>query len=219
MTAETHTHDAPVAAADRAAAVRRATLLNRVSLGYNALESVVALSAGIIAGSVSLIGFGLDSVIEISAAGILAWRLAAERRVGCTQGTDRAATRAIAVSFAALAIYISIDASRRLLNGEEPDTSMIGIVLTGLSLLVMPFLARAKKRVAPALGSRAQVAEANQTRLCAYMSAVVLAGLLTHLWFGWWWADPVAALGIAALAAVEATRTWRAESLADTCCA
>ena len=219
MTNETHTHGTPVDVADRPAAVRRATLLNRVTLGYNALESVIALSAGIVAGSVSLIGFGLDSVIEVSAAGILAWRLAAERRAGCTQGTDRAATRAIAVSFAALAIYVGVDASRRLVEGEAPDTSLIGIALTSLSLLLMPFLARAKRRVAPALGSRAQVAEANQTRLCAYMSAVVLAGLLTHLWFGWWWADPVAALGIAALAAVEATRTWRADSLADTCCA
>lgn len=202
----------------RSVAVRKATRLNRLSLGYNAVESVLALTAGIAAGSVSLIGFGLDSVIEISASAVVAWRLAAERRDGCTQETDRTATRAIALCFAALAIYVSVDAVRRLLAGEEPDTSLVGIALTGLSLSIMPFLARAKRRLAPALGSQAQAAEANQTWLCAYMSAVVLAGLLIHLWLGWWWADPIAALGIATLAAVEAHRTWHAESLEDTCC-
>lgn len=207
------------AVSDRDGAVRRARLLNRVSLGYNATESVIALGAGIAAGSVSLIGFGLDSVIEISASAVLAWRLAAERRDGCTQDTDRRATRAIAVCFAALAIYVGIDASRRLLVGEQPDPSMIGVALTAVSLAIMPFLARAKRRLAPALGSAAQEAEANQTRLCAWMSAVVLVGLLANLWLGWWWADPMAALGIAAIAGVEAVRTWRADSLEDTCCA
>jgi divalent metal cation (Fe/Co/Zn/Cd) transporter len=203
----------------RRSGVRRALLLNRFSIGYNVAESVIALAAGIAAGSVSLVGFGLDSTIEISASLVLAWRLAAEKRDGCTQRSDRIATRAIAISFAALALYVGIDALGRLARGEAPDPSVVGVVLTSASLVIMPFLARAKKRVAPVLGSRAQVAEADQTRLCAWMSAVVLVGLLANLWLGWWWADPLAALGISALASVEAVRTWRAESLADTCCA
>ena len=203
----------------RDAAVVRARRLNRFTIGYNAVECVVALAAGVLAGSVSLIGFGLDSAIEVSAAGILAWRLTAERRDGCTQEADRRATRLIAVSFWALAGYVGYESIDRLVAAEEPDTSLIGIALTGSSLLIMPFLARAKQRVAPALGSRAQEAEASQTMLCAYLSAVVLAGLLMHLLLGWWWADPIAGLGIGVLAAVEGWRTWRADSLADTCCA
>jgi divalent metal cation (Fe/Co/Zn/Cd) transporter len=180
---------------------------------------VIALTAGVMAGSISLIGFGLDSVVEVSASLIVTWRLAAERRTGCTQDTDRLATRGIAISFFALAGYVGFDAVQRLVTTERPDTTLIGIVLTAVSLAVMPFLARAKRRVAPALGSRAQQAEADQTRLCAYMSAVVLVGLLANSALGWWWADPAAAIGIAGLALVEAVRTWRADSLEDTCCA
>lgn len=213
----THVHLAPWV--DRAASVRRATFLNRFTLSYNALEAVIALTAGVVAGSISLVGFGLDSVVEVSASLVLTWRLAAEGRGGCTQETDRRATRFIAVSFLALAGYVGFDAVRRLVDGEHPDVTVVGIVLTATSLVVMPFLARAKRRVAPALGSRAQEAEADQTRLCPYMSAVVLVGLLANGALGWWWADPTAALAIAALALVEAVRTWRADSLADTCCA
>ena len=213
-----HTHVAVERRSPRADAVRRATFLNRVTLGYNAIEAVIALTAGVVAGSISLVGFGLDSVVEVSASLIVTWRLAAERRTGCTQDTDRVATRAIAVSFLVLALYVGFDAVSRLVHGEEPDVTVVGIVLTAVSLAVMPFLARAKRRVAPALGSRAQQAEADQTRLCAYMSAVVLAGLLANAALGWWWADPLAAVGIACLALVEAVRTWRAESLEDTCC-
>lgn len=213
----THLHLAP--RVDRAAAVRRARFLNRVTLSYNAVEAVVALTAGIVASSISLVGFGLDSLVEVLASLVLTWRLAAERRGGCTQEVDRRATRAIAVSFLALAAYVGFDAMSRLVDGEQHDGTVVGIVLTTVSLLVMPFLARAKRRVAPALGSRAQEAEADQTRPCAYMSAVVLVGLCANGALGWWWADPVAALGIASLALVEAVRTWRAESLTDTCCA
>lgn len=208
-----------VAVLARPVAVRRATTLNRVTVGYNATEAVVALTAGVVAGSISLVGFGLDSIVEVSAALILTWRLAAERRDGCTQDTDQRATKAIAVSFAALSIYVAVEAVRQLASGDGPDPSTVGIVLTALSLVVMPFLARAKRRLAPVLGSRAQEAEANQTALCAWMSAVVLAGLAANAMLSWWWADPIAALGIAALAAAEAGRTWRAESLEDTCCA
>lgn len=204
--------------AERAAAVRRATVLNRASLAYNAVEAVVALGVGIAAGSISLLAFGLDSVVEVSASLILAWRLLAERRAGCTQVTDRRATRAIAISFAVLALYVGVESVRRLAAGEEADATAIGIVLTAVSVVLMPWLARAKRRVAPLLGSRAQHAEANQTAICALMSIVVLVGLVANAALGWWWADPLAGIGIAAIAAVEAARTWRAESLADTCC-
>ena len=211
-------HDHEVTVASRPGAVRQARLLNRITLGYNTVEAMVALVAGFAAGSLSLVGFGLDSVVETSASLVLAWRLAAERREGCTQGTDDRATKAIALSFAALAGYVGFEAVRQLASGDGPDASAIGIGLTAVSLAVMPFLARAKRRLAPALGSRAQQAEANQTALCALMSGVVLAGLLVNALLGWWWADPLAALAIAGLAATEAVRTWRAESLEDTCC-
>lgn len=213
----TTTHAAPTVTRDDA--VRRARALNRFTLGYNFAEALVALVAGLAAGSIGLIGFGLDSVVEVSASVALAWRLAKERRGGCMQSDDRVATKAIAVSFAVLALYITVEGVRRLIEGEQPETSMVGVVLAATSLIVMPVLARAKARLAPALGSRAQEAEAAQTALCAQMSAIVLAGLLLHVLFGWWWADPTAALGLGALAATEAVRTWRAESLADTCCA
>lgn len=207
-----------LAPGQRQAAVRRATRLNRLTLGYNAVEAVVALGAGVLAGSISLVGFGLDSVVEVSASLVLTWRLAAERGGGCTQEADRRATKAVALSFAALAAYVGFEAVRRLATGEAAEATWIGIVLTAVSLVVMPVLARAKRRVAPLLGSRAQEAEANQTALCALMSGVVLVGLLANAAFGWWWADPAAAVAIAGLAGVEAVRTWRADSLADTCC-
>lgn len=202
----------------RAAAVRRARWLNAFTIGWNGIEGVVAVIAGVAAGSVSLVGFGFDSGIEVSAALIFTWRLRQERNEGCTQESDRLATRAIAVSFAVLALYVSIDATTDLAERHEPDASVVGIILAALSLAVMPALARAKRRLAPALGSTAAVADAKQTDLCAILSGVVLVGLAANALLGWWWADPVAGLGIAAIAALEAVRTWRAESLEDTCC-
>jgi divalent metal cation (Fe/Co/Zn/Cd) transporter len=208
-----------VSAPERTEAVRRARRLNRYTIGWNVGEAVVALGAGIAAGSVSLVAFGLDSVIEVSAAMILAWRLAQERHGDCTQEADRRATRAIALSFGALALYVSIQAVLDLAVGERPDASTVGIVLAAASLAVMPVLAHAKAKLAPVLGSRAQQSEASQTRLCALLSAVLLVGLVANAALGWWWADPLAALGSAAIALLEALRTWRAESLEDTCCA
>ena len=191
----------------RAAAVRRGRLLNRLTIGWNAVEGIVAVVAGVAAGSVSLVGFGLDSGIEVSAAVILAWRLAQERRQGCTQAADRRATRAIAVSFFALAAYVGVESIRDLLGRAEPQASLPGIILAGLSLVVMPLLARAKRKVAPVLGSRAAVSEANQTSLCALLSGVLLVGLAANAALGWWWADPAAGLVIGLLAEREARRT------------
>lgn len=214
-----HDHEAVPVAGPRDEAVRRARRLNVATIGWNGLEGIIAVAAGLAAGSVSLVGFGFDSAIEVSAALILTWRLHQERRDGCTQEADARATRAIAVSFAVLALYVGVESVRDLATRSEPEVSVPGVVLAALSLLVMPFLARAKARLAPVLGSTAAAADAAQTNLCAILSAVVLVGLGANWLLGWWWADPVAGLGIAVLAAIEARRTWRAESLADTCCA
>jgi divalent metal cation (Fe/Co/Zn/Cd) transporter len=208
-----------VARSDRDRALRSARRLNVATLGWNAIEAVVAVAAAIAAGSVSLLAFGLDSCIEVSGALVLSWRLARERRDGCRQPDDRHATRALAICFFALAGYVTVQSVMSLVRTDEPAVSTVGIVLTSLSLLVMPVLARAKRRLAPALGSRAQEREAQQTQLCAVLSGVVLVGLGLNAALGWWWADPVAALMVAGLAAVEGVRSWRATSLEDTCCA
>ncbi|HVM03430.1 MAG TPA: cation transporter [Acidimicrobiales bacterium] len=211
--------DARGASGARAAAVRRARQLNLVTIGWNGVEGVVAVIAGVAAGSVSLIGFGLDSAIEVSAAVILALHLRREGAGACMQESDRRATRAIAVSFGLLAAYVAFESVRDLVTAGRPDASVPGLVIAVLSLLVMPWLARAKRRLAPALGSRAVQADATQTNLCALLSGVLVVGLGANALAGWWWADPLAGIGIAVIAAREAVLTWRAESLEDTCCA
>jgi divalent metal cation (Fe/Co/Zn/Cd) transporter len=208
-----------VTAVARARALRQARRLNVFTIGWNVVEAVVALTAGVAAGSLSLVAFGLDSCVEVSAAVVLAWRLARERRAGCTLPDDRRATRLLALCFFALAGWVSAKAVLDLAGGDAPEVSEVGIAVTTLSLAVMPVLARAKRRLAPVLGSRAQEREASQTQLCAVLSGVVLGGLVLNAALGWWWADPLAALAVAGLAAVEGVRSWRAESLADTCCA
>lgn len=217
-----HEHRAVTLSAPRPArdaAVRRAHWLNRATIGWNTIEGVVAVAAGVAAGSVSLVGFGFDSAIEVSAALVLTWRLRQERRDGCTQPADARATKAIALSFLALAAYVGVEAVRDLVGQAEPDASAAGVAIAGLSLAVMPFLARAKRKLAPVLGSAAAAADAAQTNLCALLSGVLLVGLGANWLLGWWWADPAAGLGIAALAVAEARRAWRAEALEDTCCA
>jgi divalent metal cation (Fe/Co/Zn/Cd) transporter len=207
-----------LAPGERDAAVARARLLNRLSLGWNALEGVVAVLAGVAAGSVSLVGFGIDSGIEVAAALILFWRLRQERRSGCMLGYDRTAVRLIALAFAALAAYVWVDAVRDLVGRGRPEASVPGLVLAVASVVLMPRLARAKRALAPALGSQAVSADAQQTSLCALLSAVLIVGVGLNTLFGWWWADPVAALVIGALALEAGRRVWRSDSLADTCC-
>jgi divalent metal cation (Fe/Co/Zn/Cd) transporter len=204
---------------ERRAAVRRARLLNVATIGWNSVEGVVAIAAGVTAGSVSLVGFGIDSAIEVSAALILAWRLHHERQGGCMHAADARATKAIAVSFVALASYVAYDALGVLIDGTKPEASTVGVVLAAVSLVLMPALATAKARLAPVLGSTAAKADAAQTNLCALLSAVVLVGVGANRAVGWWWADAIAGLGIAVIAGAEAVRTWRADSLDDTCCA
>lgn len=204
---------------DRGEAVRRVRLYNNLTIGWNVVEGVVAIWAGIVAGSLSLIAFGLDSGVEVSTSVVLAWRLAQERRGGCMAGYDRRATRWIASCFAVLAVYVGYEAITQLVAQRAPDVSVPGIVIASLSVVLMPLLARAKKRLAPVLGSQAVVSESRQTELCAWLSAVVLIGLGLNALLGWWWADPLAALALAGFATFESIRTWRADSLEDTCCA
>jgi divalent metal cation (Fe/Co/Zn/Cd) transporter len=193
--------------------------LNAATILWNAVEGVVAVTAGVAAGSVSLVGFGFDSAIEVSAALVLTWRLRQERRGGCMQASDARATRAIAVSFLLLGLFVGAEAGRDLWSGTRPEASIVGVVMAALSLAVMPVLARAKGALAPALGSAAAVADAKQTNLCALLSAVLLVGLGANAALGWWWADSLAGVGIAGFALLEGRRTWVAESLEDTCCA
>ena len=202
----------------RAAAVRRARQLNRFSLTWNVAECGVAVTAGVAAGSVSLVGFGIDSAIEVSAALILAWRLHQERRGGCMAAYDRTATRLIAVAFVALAAYVWIEAVTDLVERARPEASVPGLLLALVSVVLMPWLARQKRALAPALGSQAVSADAQQTSLCALLSAVLIVGVGLNAIFGWWWADPIAALVIGGLALEAGRRVWRADSLADTCC-
>lgn len=209
----------PPASSARSYALAKARTLNRLTIGWNTVEGIVAVAAGVAAGSVSLVGFGIDSGIEVSAALILAWRLRQERSGGCMQETDRRTTVAIAVSLGILAAYVTFEAVSALLTADRPEASYAGMVIAALSLIVMPVLASAKRRLAPALGSRAVEADAAQTNICAWLSGVLLVGLGANALLGWWWADPVAGLAIAGLAAWEGVRTWRADSLEDTCCA
>lgn len=208
----------PTSPTDRDAALRRSRVLVIATLAWNSVELVVAMAAGIAASSSALIGFALDSGVESAASGVLLWRLARERRDGCTLDDDRRAQRLIAVSLGALAVLVAFEATRQLVTGDAPDTSTLGIVLAALSLAVMPWLATAKRRLAPVLGSRAAEAEAAQTMICTWLSAGLLVGLSANSLAGWWWADPIVGIGIAVVAAWEARRAWSAESLEDTCC-
>jgi divalent metal cation (Fe/Co/Zn/Cd) transporter len=196
----------------RAHLARRALLLNYATLGYNALEAVVALVAGFAAGSVALVGFGVDSVIETTASGAAQWRIRADVDHARRERVEQVTLRVVGWSFIALAIYVLHDATTALWAREIPRRSGVGIALTAASLVVMPLLARAKRRVALELRSGALAAEATQTSLCAYLSAIVLGGLALYALLGWWWADPVAALCMVPIIAREGVEGIRGRS-------
>ncbi len=196
--------------------LRHALDLEGISLSYNLLEAVVGIAAGIAAGSVALVGFGLDAVVESASAGVLIWRLGTERRGRRTaEEAELKAVRLVALAFAALAAYVGGRALFDLAAGTHPEESTIGIVLAAVSLAVMPLLARAKHRAARELDSRSLEGDSAQTMLCTYMSAVLLFGLGANALWGWWWADPIAGLFIAALAAREGRELWVTK---DLCC-
>lgn len=198
-------------AEQRARLGRRAQLLAGASVAYNVLEAVVAVAAGVLAGSVALTGFGLDSVVEVSSGLIVLWQF----RHRLPESRERQALRLMAVAFLALAAYITVESLRSLVGGGDAAPSPVGIGLAVASLVVMPVLSVAQRRTGRALGSVTVVADSTQTLLCTYLSAVLLAGLLLNATLGWGWADPAAGLVIAAVAAREGVEAWQGKG----CCA
>jgi len=190
---------------------RRGLWLEYLTIGWNLIEAVIAIAAGVAAGSIALVGFGFDSTIEVVAASVVVWQFRAELRGGVDEERERRALRLIAVTFFVLAAYVSFEAVRDLLVGEAAATSTVGIVLAAVSLAVMPSLAWLKRRTGNQLGSKTLVADSAETFLCAWLSAILLVGLILNATVGWWWADPIAALGIAWLALREGLEAWRDE--------
>ena len=179
---------------DRARHVQDGLRLEYATIGYNILEGIVAVTSGLFAGSIALVGFGIDSIIEVTSGLGLVWRLRSDLIPARRERAERLSLRIVGICFIALATYIAIDAIISLVRAEPPSESIPGIILAVASLVVMPLLARAKRRVAARIESAALTADAKQTELCMYLSAILLAGLLLNAVFGWWWADPVAAL-------------------------
>ncbi|WP_182904000.1 cation transporter [Microbispora sp. H10830] len=190
---------------------RRIRLLVTATITYNVIEAVVAIAAGTTASSAALIGFGLDSVVEVASAAAVAWQFSGPDH----EKREQTALKVIAVSFFALAAYVTVDAVRALLGAGEADHSTPGLVLAAVSLVIMPLLSAAQRRAGRELGSASAVADSKQTLLCTYLSAVLLIGLALNSLFGWSWADPIAALVIAAVAVKEGREAWRG----DACCA
>lgn len=204
--------------ATRANLLARAQRLGAFTVAWNTIEGAIAITAAWLAGSRALAGFGLDSAIESVSASVLLWRLSTERsNPERAEQVERTATRLIGASFMLLAAFVTYEAIRALALHEEPDASPIGIGLTAISLVVMPLLARAKLRVAVALDSDAARADSAQTLACAWLSAVVLAGLVLNAILGWWWADPISALGVVILLLREGREALTADRLDDCC--
>ncbi len=191
---------------------RRSVLLAWATISWNVVEAVVAITAGAAANSIALVGFGLDSTVEVMSAAVIVWQFR-----GLTEDRERRALKLIAVSFLALGGYVAVQAILDLARRSEPAGSTVGIVLAIASLIVMPVLASAKRRTATSMGSATVMADSNQTKLCAYLSAILLGGLILNATIGWWWADPIAALAIAALAINEGREAWRGEVCDDGC--
>jgi divalent metal cation (Fe/Co/Zn/Cd) transporter len=183
-----------LAAEERSALVQRGLRLNHLTIGYNVLEGIASLIAGALAGSVALIGFGIDSIIELAASGAAQWRLRTDADVARREQSERATHRAVGVCFLALSAYVAYEGATTLWRRERPERSIAGIIILAASVIVMPLLARAKRRVALAMNSGALKSEATQTSLCAYLSAIALGGVALNALLGWWWADPLAAL-------------------------
>lgn len=192
--------------------VRHGRLLEYLTIGWNVLEAGIAIGAGLLAGSIALVGFGIDSVIESSSGAVLLWRLRDGER---GEKRERLALRLVGISFLLLAAYVAWNATKALIMREPPEVSYLGVGLAALSLVVMPLLARAKRRVAAQLNSRAMKADSRQSDLCAYLSAILLGGLLLNALFGWWWCDPVAGLVMTPIIAREGIEALRGETCAD----
>lgn len=211
MSAHSHAHEHPVITSERRAVLsQRIRFLVIFTIAYNVIEAVIALFAGAAANSSALLGFGLDSAIEVSSALAVAWQFAGPK----PEEREKKALRLISLSFFALAAFVSYEAISSLISREYPESSMIGIGLAAVSLLIMPSVSLIQRRTGQELGSHSAVADSKQTLLCTYMSAVLLIGLVANSVFGWWWADSLAALVIAGLAVREGINTWNG----DACC-
>ena len=201
---------------ERSEIVARGKRLEYATIGYNCLEGLASIIAGAIAGSIALVGFGIDSIIEVASGVALLWRLHgdnAEQR----ERRERVTLRIVGICFLALAAYVAFDSIKSLVRHELPERSIPGIVITSLSIIVMPILARAKRRVGRALNSGAMIADAKQTDLCLYLSGITIGGLLLNAVFGWWWADPAAALIMVPIIAREGVEGLRGEHCDDDC--
>lgn len=198
--------------------LRHALRLEYLTVGWNLVEGVIAIAAALASGSVALLGFGIDSFVESTSGTVLIWRLRSERGAADHDAIERieqSARKLVALSLFLLAAYIAFRAVTALLTGERPDASPVGMALAGVSLAVMWFLARAKRRAATVLGSRAMEADAFQTTACWWLSLIVLGGIGLNALFGWWWADPLAALGMTAFVVREGREAWMGD---DDCC-
>lgn len=201
-------------ALDRQAIAERGKRLEYFTVAWNSLEGLVALVAGALAGSISLVGFGIDSFIEVTSGAVLLWRMSVDADVRSRERNEKFSLRIVGVCFLALAAYISYESASDLLHRKPPEHSIPGIILACISLVVMPLLARAKKRVGKELGSAAMHADARQTDFCVYLSAILLLGLLLNTGLGWWWADPIAALIMVPIIVKEGIDGMKAR----TCC-
>ena len=201
--------DAPLI--DRASIAHRGQNLEYFSIGWNVVEGLVAVIAGLIAGSISLVGFGIDSFIEVTSASVLLWRMSVDADIARRERNERLSLKIVGSCFLALSAYIGYESVADLVRSQAPEHSLPGIVLACVSLLVMPVLSRAKRKVGSALGSAAMHADAKQTDFCAYLSAILLVGLLLNALFGLWWADPVAALVMVPIIAKEGLEGLRGE--------
>ena len=207
----------PSAAISRDNLVRRGQRLEYFTVVYNSVEGLVSIVAGLISGSVSLVGFGLDSVIEVTSGAALLWRLHHDLNPSRREQVERTTLRIVGWSFMALAAYILYESCSTLIRHEAPMRSILGIIVAAISVVVMPLLARAKRQVAAELGSGAMRADSRQTDFCAYVSAILLDSLLLNALLGWWWADPVAGLVMVPITAKEGIDGLRGEACCDDC--
>jgi divalent metal cation (Fe/Co/Zn/Cd) transporter len=189
---------------------QRAFWLEYLTIAWNSLEAIIAVAFGIAARSIALIGFGLDSLVEVFAASVVVWQLR-----GVNDERERRALRLIALSFFALAAYVTVEAVRDLVFASEASESVPGIILAAVSLTIMPLLALGKNRTGHQMGSQTLIADSKETLLCSYLAIILLVGLVLNATVGWWWADPVAGLGIAYLAVREGLEAWRADEVGD----
>lgn len=203
---------------ERSKLVMRGRRLEYFTIAYNSLEGLIALVAGLIAGSIALVGFGFDSLIEVTSGAVLLWRLHADVDEDRRERVEAISLRIVGACFVVLAIYVTFDSVKLLIRREAPGKSLVGIVLAAVSLIVMPLLVRAKRRVARGINSGALMADSKQTELCTYLSAILLGGLLLNALLGWWWADPVAALIMVPIIVKEGIEGLRGETCCDDEC-